>query len=83
MDTGLANFKHGQHVIRYPEWTLHDADLAAQWGEEMIIDEVIDRDTIVVRPLNSDATFTARAEQLSSPFGDACRCREGDDWPCT
>lgn len=71
-------FEHGQHTIYYPEWALGKVDDMIDWGEEVIIDEVLDPDMIVVRYLNSDATTTARSEQLSAPFGAPCRCREGD-----
>lgn len=68
-------FAHGQNVIVYPTWT-NDLDELADWGEEMIIEEVIDSATIVVRPFNSDGTFTVHPDRLSSPFGDPCRCRD-------
>lgn len=69
-------FEHGQHVIYYPAWALNSVDDMTDWGEEVVIDEVLDPDMIVVRYLNSDATTTARSEQLSAPFGDPCGCRE-------
>jgi hypothetical protein len=72
------NFQHGQHVMYYPAWTLESMDDMTDWGEEVVIDEVLDPDMIVVRYLNSDATTTARSNQLSAPFGDPCRCREGE-----
>jgi hypothetical protein len=64
----------------YPAWALNSVDDMTDWGEEVIIDEVLDPDMIVVRYLNSDATTTARSEQLSAPFGDACRCRDDGDY---
>jgi hypothetical protein len=72
-------YQHGQSAMYYPEWTLtsvNSVEDMADWGEEVIIDEVLDPNMIVVRYLNSDATTTARSEQLSAPFGEPCRCRE-------
>lgn len=69
-------YEHGQSAMYYPEWTLSDEKSMIDWGEEVIIDEVLDPNMIVVRYLNSDATTTARSEQLSAPFGEPCRCRE-------
>lgn len=72
-------YLHGQSAMYYPEWTLTSANSVedmVSWGEEVIIDEVLDPDMIVVRYLNSDATTTARSEQLSAPFGEPCHCRE-------
>ena len=80
-------YAHGQHVIYYPQWIKDeygdDVDKLAEWGEEMIIDEVIDSSLIVLRPLGSDATFTVHPDRVSSPFGTPCKCRdESDAWPC-
>jgi hypothetical protein len=85
-DTPAANpsvfdvFRHGQHVLYVPKWAMDtgDADTMADWSEEVVIDEVIDDNMIIVRWLNSDATHTALPSQLSTPFGDPCRCKDDD-----
>lgn len=76
-------FRHGQHAMYYPEWCESDDDLI-NYGEEVMIDEVIDPDAVIaVRPLNSDAVFTVNPSRLSSPFGAPCACRTDDSvFPC-
>jgi len=76
-------FRHGQHAMYYPEWCETDDDLI-NYGEEVMIEEVIDPDThVAVRPLNSDAVFTVNPSRLSSPYGAPCACRTDDSvFPC-
>ena len=76
MSTPTYTYRHGQSAIYYPEWSLKSIKDMADWGEEVIIEEVLDPDMIVVRYAGSDATTTARSEQLSAPFGEPCRCRD-------
>lgn len=82
-------FQHGQHAMYYPQWIKDeygdDVDTMIDWGEEVMIEEVIDpRESVAVRPLNSDAIFTVHPDRLSSPFGAPCRCSRvgGDGFPC-
>ena len=85
----IVEFAHGQHAMHYPQWIKDeyddDADQLVAWGEEVIIEEVIDpRSSVAVRPLNSDAVFTVHPDRLSHPYGAPCQCARvgGDAFPC-
>jgi hypothetical protein len=81
-------YAHGQHAMYYPQWIKDeyndDPDQLVMWGQEVIIEEVIDSDTLAVRPLNSDAVFVVHPDRVPSPFGAPCQCERvgGDAFPC-
>ena len=82
------HYTHGQHAMYYPQWLKDeyndDVDQLVDWGEEIMIEEVIDpRESVAIRYLNSDAVFTVHPDRLSSPFGAPCACRTDDSvFPC-